>query len=554
MFKDEKVDVKVVYFELIKMLLDQDRRQRPEGFQQTKDVEKIQGFQELTNRLQFNLNEKYLSQLEKVNDRLNKLEQLLQGDDNTNVFAKLDQLEDKMAQLNLEQKEKAEELNNNVSDNNTRLSALEGQNYDQQMDLNEIKDELKAKEDSESTEKMMQDFMAKLQSDNLDTLSKRIDTNENHIKLLEEKDDQLDGDMERVNENIINIDGRLDALEKAHEEQMTKAQKIEEDESTLTNFFKEFKQDFDQFKEDQDVQGEKVHVKMDSLTQESRELQDDNDKIKEKIRQLEGVNNENAEVINKFTVTHITFESKVDELEKDSDTIKEKINDIEDKTNDVEERMDKAESNIRDAHDRLDDLKDLKKALEQTHDDLDKSKSHSSDKLKNLEDQLTNLENDLNGNKQKIEDANGVIKRHTEQILELEPEINDVKYDMSQMANFKKDLQEDLDNVKEASEAKDETHQNQIDLLKNQLNDLQVKDEDFNDRINNNLEKIVNLEENSVMQEQKARYVEALNERVQAMDEAKQQSEAKTKEEVEEKLKTNQELLDSLKKDIENNL
>merc|ERR1711993_82274 len=29
-----------------------------------------------------------------------------------------------------------------------------------------------------------------------------------------------------------------------------------------------------------------------------------------------------------------------------------------------------------------------------------------------------------------------------------------------------------------------------------------AKDEDFNDRINNNLEKIVNLEENSVMQEQ----------------------------------------------------
>merc|ERR1712051_303103 len=101
--------------------------------------------------------------------------------------------------------------------------------------------------------------------------------------------------------------------------------------------------------------------------------------------------------------------------------------------------------NIKDAHDRLDDLKDLKKALEQTHDDLDKSKSHSSDKLKNLEDQLTNLENDLNGNKQKIEDANGVIKRHTEQILELEPEINDMKYDMSQLTNnFKKDLQEDL--------------------------------------------------------------------------------------------------------------
>jgi hypothetical protein len=46
--------------ELIKMLMDQDMRQSPEGFKQTRDVDKIGGFQELTNRLQFNLNERYL--------------------------------------------------------------------------------------------------------------------------------------------------------------------------------------------------------------------------------------------------------------------------------------------------------------------------------------------------------------------------------------------------------------------------------------------------------------------------------------------------------------
>lgn len=130
---------------------------------------------------------------------------------------RIDELEGKIAHLQDEQKQKVDELNNDVSDNNTRLSALEGQNYDQQKDIDEIKEDLKVKEDSEGTEKMMQDFMAKLQSDNLDTLSKRIDQNENHIKLLEEKDDQLDADMERVNENITNIDGRLDALEKADE-------------------------------------------------------------------------------------------------------------------------------------------------------------------------------------------------------------------------------------------------------------------------------------------------------------------------------------------------
>ena len=39
----------------------------------------------------------------------------------------------------------------------------------------------------------------------------------------------------------------------------------------------------------------------------------------------------------------------------------------------------------------------------------------------------------MNGNKQKIEDANGVIKRHTEQLIELEPEINDLKHEMSEL-------------------------------------------------------------------------------------------------------------------------
>ena len=55
------------------------------------------------------------------------------------------------------------------------------------------------------------------------------------------------------------------------------------------------------------------------------------------------------------------------------------------------------------------------------------SKTHSGDKLKALEDNLTNLENDLNGNKQKIEDANGIIKRQTEQLLEQATDLQDFK-------------------------------------------------------------------------------------------------------------------------------
>ena len=237
--------------------------------------------------------------------------------------------------------------------------------------MHDIQGELKAKEDTDSTEKMMQDFLSKLQSENLDKLSQRIDQNDNHIKLLEEKDEQLESDLgehvNNINDSIININGRVDALEKAddflrkaHEEQMIKAQKIEEDESSLTKDLNLFKEDFDHFKEDQDLRGEKIDAKLEIVTKDAKDLHEDNDKILEKIRQLEGVSNENAEVINKFTIQNITFEGKLEEIERDSDIVKEKIDELETKEDNLEKRMEHAESNIRDAQDRLDDMKDLK--------------------------------------------------------------------------------------------------------------------------------------------------------------------------------------------------
>ena len=79
----------------------------------------------------------------------------------------------------------------------------------------------------------------------------------------------------------------------------------------------------------------------------------------------------------------------------------------------------------------------MKKAVNDTTDDLDKFKSQANDKFQNIDDQLSNIQNDVNGNKQKIEDANGIIKRHTEQLIELEPEINDLKHEMSELDRVK---------------------------------------------------------------------------------------------------------------------
>ena len=47
--------MKIMYYELIKMLIDYERRNHPETYDATKTVGKIEGYQELTNKLQSEL-------------------------------------------------------------------------------------------------------------------------------------------------------------------------------------------------------------------------------------------------------------------------------------------------------------------------------------------------------------------------------------------------------------------------------------------------------------------------------------------------------------------
>ena len=47
-----QVDMQIMYYELIRMLIDYERKNHPETFDATKTVGKIEGYQELTNKLQ----------------------------------------------------------------------------------------------------------------------------------------------------------------------------------------------------------------------------------------------------------------------------------------------------------------------------------------------------------------------------------------------------------------------------------------------------------------------------------------------------------------------
>merc|ERR1712112_63507 len=62
-FQENQVDMKIMYYELIRMLIDYERKNHPESYDATKSVGKIEGYQELTNKLQRYLNQRFIEDI-----------------------------------------------------------------------------------------------------------------------------------------------------------------------------------------------------------------------------------------------------------------------------------------------------------------------------------------------------------------------------------------------------------------------------------------------------------------------------------------------------------
>ena len=63
-FHNKEVDMKIMYYELIKMLIAYERGVEPSGYDTNTLVGKIEGYQELTNRLQRYLNRMWMNSRE----------------------------------------------------------------------------------------------------------------------------------------------------------------------------------------------------------------------------------------------------------------------------------------------------------------------------------------------------------------------------------------------------------------------------------------------------------------------------------------------------------
>ena len=71
LYEDRQVDMKMMYYELIRMTIthERDNSKDQELYDSTKSVAKIEGYQELTNKLQRFLNQRFIMDIDELNQK-----------------------------------------------------------------------------------------------------------------------------------------------------------------------------------------------------------------------------------------------------------------------------------------------------------------------------------------------------------------------------------------------------------------------------------------------------------------------------------------------------
>merc|ERR1711892_1534640 len=100
-YEDSQVDMKIMYYELIRMISahQRDNCADEELFDSTKAVSKIEGYQELTNRLQRFLNQRFIADIEELNKKHADAGRNISVSGDVNINQKLGDLEKKFEAL-----------------------------------------------------------------------------------------------------------------------------------------------------------------------------------------------------------------------------------------------------------------------------------------------------------------------------------------------------------------------------------------------------------------------------------------------------------------------
>eukprot|EP00092_Neocalanus_flemingeri_P004677 GFUD01005041.1.p1 GENE.GFUD01005041.1~~GFUD01005041.1.p1 ORF type:complete len:1367 (+),score=526.03 GFUD01005041.1:47-4147(+) len=233
-FHENEVDMKIMYYELIKMLIAYERGVQSSGYDTTKTVGKIEGYQELTNRLQRYLNQRFITDV----DHLKKQQVAkghveskpeIDGERFQQIEKRMTQLEEKFIDLtenhsklkkNCDSLEKTNlslvNKMNVIEKNNKHLAgdicAMKEKNSEMIENTTNINLDQKVFENIQNQNNKHTDEQFIAQTEIIKMMKIRADKHDDELSLIVHNDASQDDKLELLDNSVDNIQVQLSAL------------------------------------------------------------------------------------------------------------------------------------------------------------------------------------------------------------------------------------------------------------------------------------------------------------------------------------------------------
>merc|ERR1711892_604640 len=354
-FNENRVDMKIMYYELIKMLIDYERQNHPHSYDATKTVGKIEGYQELTNKLQRYLNQRFIGDIGELNKTQSKITQIIGGDSqNINLLQKIENLEQNFSQIEetnkklIEEiqalKDKEVEMSKNVTILHEKLEKFESNSFSLNQDIrNAIGN---SEEKLKSLETIQQELSKKVTnmenkevvlSDNYKAIKEQIEAvdkdgrafQNNLTNMFNQQKEELE---ESTKEHIFSISGNLktaidhgSTIAKEIKEANEKIGKLEQN---IPNFSDEFVNKMDTrltiLAAESDKRFETAEETIENNKTELNHLLEQSDKSKDEMTKLSEVTMTNNESLTALTTnSNETWQTLERAMENQNKSLKE---------------------------------------------------------------------------------------------------------------------------------------------------------------------------------------------------------------------------------------
>merc|ERR1711892_749785 len=642
-FNENRVDMKIMYYELIKMLIDYERQNHPHSYDATKTVGKIEGYQELTNKLQRYLNQRFIGDIGELNKTQSKFSQMFGVDSqNINFIQKIENLEQHFSKIEETNKrlveeiqalkdkelemsktmtiiyEKHEEFESNSFSVNQELKNTIGNSEEKfkSMETNQL--ELSKKVTNIENEELILSNNYQALKEQIEAVDKDGRVFQNNLtNMFNQQKEELE---ESTKEHISSLSGDLktavedgSALAKEIRETNEKVEKLEQE---IPNFSDEYVNKMDtrltKIADDTDKRFETTEQTIENNTAELKLLLEQSDKNKDEIAKISGAAMTNNDSLAALTTqTHETWqivESKMEnhkksmnevqvlvdlnnmkqeqseatlllkldtynlKIEKDMEILGNQINTVSDYTEKTKDMANDNNVNIKNINaeitkhentfDTIDsDVEDVKDKLRKAVDNVDSAnktiqvfenrhietvermreltvmtssiESYVKTQEQKLEQEKANDFNQFNGQLQELRLSNGNIST---KMVDLDA---DNKTLLEKVNEMEKNFQ-DLDAADKQLLQKLEDHSLVQDSKMNKM-DSENKDQ---------VKKIVQIEDAYQLQVQKVQYMDSIQIRLTQIEESKQLTDAKVRDEVDNTLKINQSKIDTIQEDV----